>query len=301
MAVSTFIARDGACLAVEEQGHADAPVTVLLVHGWTLDRQSWRRVAHALPGHCAGDIRVLRYDHRGHGQSDQAAPGGTTIEQLADDLAEVITQLVPRGPIVLAGHSMGGMTTMALAQRHPELFAERIAAVALVATSSGGLSNATLGLPKPVGRVAVRGQLRFGKVLLKRRVRRLAPHPAAMRPLLRWMLFGRQPERADVRETSAVISACTPLTLSGYLEDIFRHDRATALAAFRRLPVVVLAGSSDRLIPPRHAEVIARELPQAELIVFPGAGHMLPLERSVQVTERIARLVNVVAETPAQV
>ncbi|WHT18524.1 alpha/beta hydrolase [Crossiella sp. CA-258035] len=300
MGVFTFTTRDGACLAVEEQGRADAPVTVVLVHGWTLDRQSWRRVAHALPGRC-GDIRVLRYDLRGHGQSDQAKPGGTTIEQLADDLAEVLTELVPHGTVVLAGHSMGGMTTMALAQRHPELFAERVAAVALVATACGGLSGSTLGLPAPLGRTVIRGQSAFGKALVKRRVRRLSKYPTPLRPAMRWMLFGRQPEKIDVRETTAVIAGTSPLTLTGYLDDLFLHERREALAAFRRLPVVVLAGSNDRLTPQRCAEVIARELPQAELIVFPGAGHMLPLERSVQVTERIARLVNVVSEVHAQV
>ncbi|MGO1055423.1 alpha/beta fold hydrolase [Crossiella sp. CA198] len=300
MGVSTFITRDGTCLAVEEQGRADAPVTVVLAHGWTLDRQSWRRVAHALPGRC-GDIRVLRYDLRGHGQSDQAQPGGATIEQLADDLAELLVQLVPDGPIVLAGHSMGGMTTMALAQRHPALFAERIAAVALVATASGGLSRSTLGLPRPLGRAAIRGQSAFGKALIKRKVRRLSKYPAAIRPAMKWMLFGRRPAKVDVSETTAVIAGCSPLTLTGYLDDLFLHERREALAAFRGLPVVVLAGSNDRLTPQLHAVRIARELPQAELIVFPGAGHMLPLERDVQVTERIARLVNVVVEAPAQV
>ncbi|MBP2476536.1 pimeloyl-ACP methyl ester carboxylesterase [Crossiella equi] len=298
MTTSTLITRDGTCLAVEENGRADAPVTVVLVHGWTLDRTSWQRVAHGLAGR-SGDVRVLRFDLRGHGHSGQAAEGGTTIDVLADDLAEVITQLVPSGPVVIGGHSMGGMTTMALADRHPDLFAARVVAVALVATACDGLSGATLGLPGPVGRGVVAGQQRFGRAMHKRGARRMTRYPSVMRPALRWMLFGRAPEPADVRQTAAVIAGCSPLTLTGYLDDLFLHNRRAALAAFRALPVVVLAGSQDRLTPPRHAQAIAGELPQAELVLFPGAGHMLPLERSVQVTERLARLVSVV--TPAEV
>ena len=51
---------------------------------------------------------------------------------------------------MLGGHSMGGMTVIALAEQRPELFGDRIAGVALVGTSSGGLDAVTYGLPAPV-------------------------------------------------------------------------------------------------------------------------------------------------------
>ena len=111
-------------------GPADAPVTVVLLHGWVNDMSVWGPVVAEL----GPDVRVLRYDHRGHGKSDPAPRGTATIEQLGDDLAEVLEALVPTGKVVLAGHSMGGMTMMSLAARHPEVVAERVRGAAFAAT-----------------------------------------------------------------------------------------------------------------------------------------------------------------------
>lgn len=70
-----------------------------------------------------------------------------TIEQLGRDLKAVIDAAAPEGPLVLVGHSMGGMTVMALADQFPELIRERCAGVALVGTSSGRLGEVNFGLP----------------------------------------------------------------------------------------------------------------------------------------------------------
>ena len=80
-------------------------VTAVLLHGWTMDLTTWDRVAAALPG------RVVRYDVRGHGLSTGSA---LTLSELADDLAAVLDEHVPTGRIVLAGHSLGGMTRSVL-------------------------------------------------------------------------------------------------------------------------------------------------------------------------------------------
>ena len=66
-------------------------------------------------------------------------PGHATIEQLGRDLKHVLDTVVPHGPIVLVGHSMGGMTIMALAEEYPELFGDRIVGVGLISTTAGGL------------------------------------------------------------------------------------------------------------------------------------------------------------------
>ena len=75
-----------------------------------------------------------------------------TIDQLGRDLASVIEATAPTGPLVLIGHSMGGMTIMALADQHPELFDDRVIGVALVATSPGKLAEVGLGVPGAAGR-----------------------------------------------------------------------------------------------------------------------------------------------------
>lgn len=136
------VTSDGTMLNVVTSGPVDAALTVVLVHGWTQDNTCWDPIIDGLPG----EVGVLRHDHRGHGNSAPARQGTRTLEQIADDLAEVITAHAPQGKLVLVGHSMGGMTLMALAERHPELVEQRVAGVAFVSTSSGEMHSITLGL-----------------------------------------------------------------------------------------------------------------------------------------------------------
>lgn len=261
------------------------PVTVVLAHGWTLDSTCWEPVAARLEG-----VRVLRYDHRGHGRSAAADPSTMTIEQLADDLAAVLRAEVPEGPIVLAGHSMGGMTAMALAERHPAL-AARVVGLALVATAAGGL-GATF--PEWLRRV---DENRFFASAAWTGRRSLARHPTVLEPAMRAMLVGRHPSRAALRRTSEVIAACRPTTLSGFWATLGAHQRQAALAAYADIPVHIMAGTRDRLTPPRYARRIREALPHARLTLFPDAGHMLPLERTDGVVCRIQALVG--AAVPA--
>ncbi|WNV82477.1 alpha/beta hydrolase [Umezawaea sp. Da 62-37] len=257
---------DGTLLHVVDTGPVDAPVTVVLLHGWTLDSTSWDRVAAALPG------RVVRYDHRGHGRSGNA--GARTIDRLADDLAEVIASVVPSGRIVLAGHSMGGMTIMALAERHPEVLA-RVAGVAFVATSCGGLPPVRA-VERVLGRVVGRrALLGFARVM-----------PVG----LRFMLFGRRAAWGDVVASSGMVARCSGAAFVDFRYELGVHDRRKALVELASVPSVVMAGGADLLTPVRHSRVIAEELPGAELVVFPGAGHMLPVERAGEVADRVSRL-----------
>lgn len=290
---------DGVDLYVEEYGPADAPVTVVLLHGWTLDRRIWRHQAAEL-AHGAR-VRVLAYDHRGHGRSGATDPDRMTVAQLGDDLAVVTGSSA--GPVVLAGHSIGGMAIMALAERHPRLFAERVAGVAFVNTSSGGLAEPGLGLPRSLARLAGRVETAVGRQLVSasgdgaeaRGVRtaaaRLAWRALVSRPGLRWLLFGRRPPRDAVRATVETVAGTRPETAVGFRATLADHERRACLATFHPIPVVVLGGTADRLCPSGHPETIAAELPDAELVLFRRAGHMLPLERPADVTHHLTAIV----------
>ncbi|MFP5023184.1 alpha/beta fold hydrolase [Pseudonocardia phyllosphaerae] len=285
------VTRDGTGLHVEESGPRDAAVTVLCAHGWTLDGRSWAPVAEILGRGGAGPMRVIRYDHRAHGRSDDTPDASKTIDQLADDMAEVIEQVCPSGPLVLAGHSMGGMTTMALAQRHPGVVASRVAGVALVATASGGLgAAATLGLTGRPAQVFLAGKDRLERSDLWVDRRALTTHPRLLVPGMRALLLGRRPGQLAVRATCEEIADCRPTTISGFTPTLTTHERDAALATFAELPVELMVGTRDRLTPPRFTRRIAANLPTARTTYFPGAGHMLPLERVSEVAARIASL-----------
>ncbi|MDN5748377.1 MAG: alpha/beta hydrolase [Pseudonocardia sp.] len=277
---------DGTRLHVEVDGPDTAPVTVVLAHGWTLDSRTWAPVSVALAGPGA---RVVRYDHRGHGRSAAVDAATMTLDQLADDLAEVIAATAPRGQLVLAGHSMGGMTLMALAERHPAVVA-RAVGVGLVATASGGLANTSFGLPAAtVPAIRAIEQRVYGSRRWSERSR--LGSPQALAPAMRWLLLGPGADRQAVRLTVGAVAACRPSTLSGFRPTLAAHERDSALAAFAEIPTIVLAGSRDRLTPVPAARRIAAVLPSASLTIFPDAGHMLPVERVAGVAGRLGALV----------
>ncbi|MFJ8963429.1 alpha/beta fold hydrolase [Lentzea sp. NPDC102401] len=251
-------------LNVVTSGTSPSDVTAVLLHGWTMDLTTWDRVAAALPG------RVVRYDVRGHGGS---AGGTGTISELADDLAAVLEEHVPTGRIVLAGHSLGGMTIMALAEQRPELFA-RVSGVALIATSCGNLPRQS-GVERIAGKWLVkRPKVGFGRLIA---------------PGLR-VTFGRRPRWADVRAAAAMAGNTSGAAFVGIREELTLHQRREALAVLADIPAVVMAGSWDVLTPMRHSRVLAEALPSAQFVIYPKTGHMLPLERSEDVARRIAAL-----------
>src|SRR5919199_3793325 len=131
---------DGVDLHAEVDGRPDAPLTVLLTHGFTARLGEWDDQRAALRRRA----RLVLWDHRGHGRSARGGRRTATIDRTGRDLGEVLDATTPSGPVVLAGHSMGGMSVMALARQRPELFGTRVVGVFLLATSAGGLVESGL-------------------------------------------------------------------------------------------------------------------------------------------------------------
>lgn len=283
---------DGLELDVQVAGRADADLTVVLAHCWTSDQDSWRYQVRDLRRVFGEEVRVVTYDHRGHGRSEATPEPAATIENLGRDLGDVIDSYAPGGDLVLAGHSIGGMTLMALAEQRPRLFAERVVGVVFVSTSGGGLADVTLGLPPAMGR---RVKERIPRMLaararrLSRRQRRRAPALESL--VVRRFLFGTPMRLRDHALTVDGLVNTPAASMCGFYTDLMHHDRLEGLHALDGVPVHVLVGSQDRLTPPRHARRLAEAVPGAELTVAEGAGHMLPLERDELVSQVLVTLV----------
>jgi pimeloyl-ACP methyl ester carboxylesterase len=112
---------------------------MVCVHGHCLDHTTFQRFVDRIAGRWGPPLRVGTYDHRGHGRSGSADVSTYTIAQLARDLAAVLRAVAPAGPVVLVGHSMGGMTMLRYVREHPDDVGNRIVAVALIASSAGDL------------------------------------------------------------------------------------------------------------------------------------------------------------------
>jgi pimeloyl-ACP methyl ester carboxylesterase len=283
---------------------APAPVTVVFSHGYCLSQDSWHFQRAAL----RGVVRTVHWDQRSHGRSgrgvQQVRDGvPVSIDQLGRDLKAVIDAAVPTGPIVLVGHSMGGMTVMALADQYPELVRDRVVAVALVGTSSGRLGEVNFGLPvagvNAVRRVlpGVLKALGQQAALVEKGRRATADLFAGV--IKRYSFASRDVDPAVARFAERMIEG-TPIDVVAEFYPAFTdHDKTEALEHFAGLPVLVLAGIGDLVTPSEHSEAIADLLPDAELVLVPDAGHLVMLEHPEVVTDRLADLLTRAGAVPA--
>lgn len=280
-------------------GAARTPVTVVFLHGWTLDNRLWRQQIADLPARLGSPVRMLAFDLRGHGRSSATTGTDATLEQLGDDLAQVLTDLAPTGPVVLVGHSLGGMAIMEYAQRHAAAFANRVAGVVLVSTSAEGSSRTSYGLSPRLARVMRILEIQGAGLLARsgawRPHRRLMP---LLAPGVRWLVFGHRVDTSWVTLTTSMVANAPLCAIGGFRPSVDLHHRVETLAAMRGLPAAVLVGTLDRLTPPACAATIAGELPDAELITCEGAGHMLPIERPDVVTDAVVGVIRRAAVTP---
>jgi pimeloyl-ACP methyl ester carboxylesterase len=282
---------DGVRLHVTTHGPDDAPVSVLLSHCWTADESDGHYQVSDLLSRFGHGVRVVTWDHRGHGRSDRVPEKDCTIPHLARDLGAVADAFAPAGLLVLAGHSVGGMTITAIPEECPHLL-PRIAGLALVSTSCGDLHTVTLGLPD-VGPL-LRDRLPF---VLATRARMLSlsrrqRFPIIERSIARRFLFGVPKRPRDVGLVVDQMINCAPETWSGFFRDMMSHDRVGNLKNFDSVPTVVLVGSRDLLTPPNHARALSNGIKGARLVVAPDAGHYLPFERSDLVSDELGRLVD---------
>ncbi|UFQ17496.1 MULTISPECIES: alpha/beta fold hydrolase [Streptomyces] len=296
----TAYADDGTELAyeIEEvEGAPDGAVTVVFSHGYCLNQDSWHFQRAAL----RGAVRAVYWDQRSHARSGRGVEQAqrdvpVSIDQLGRDLKAVIDAAAPKGPLVLVGHSMGGMTTMALAEQFPELIRERVVGVALVGTSSGQLGQVNFGLPV-AGMNAVRrvlpGVLRAlgSQAELVERGRQATADLFA--GVIKRYSFSRKDVDPAIARFAERMIESTPIDVVAEFYPAFaEHDKAAALAHFAGLPVLVLAGEKDLVTPSEHSEAIAALLPDAELVLVPDAGHLVMLEHPDVVTDRLADLLS---------
>jgi pimeloyl-ACP methyl ester carboxylesterase len=284
----TVPAEDGVELSVVEYGAQEPTATVLLAHGYVQSSRLWAGQVRDLVD-TRPDLKVVTYDHRGHGRSGRTPRERATIQQLGRDMARVVDAVAPAGPVVVAGHSMGGMTLMAMAEEHPELFGDRVVGVALVGTSAGGLDEVTYGLPAPVARLVKR----LLPVLNEKAVQaELAGKPRKVGPLDARMIFPRTADPVLVQEALDVHRECSAETVAAFLPTFSDHERTRALATLAPLPALVVVGDKDALCPLAHSQRLADALPASELAVYPGVGHMVHMERRREISRLLLALVD---------
>ncbi|PIE80792.1 MAG: alpha/beta hydrolase [Chloroflexi bacterium] len=244
---------------VIEAGHKGRQVAIL-IHGWS---SSWYAVS-PLVGLLAQRFHCIAVDLPGYGKSP-AMEQPTTIPLYADLIAGLIEQ-VSNGPVVLVGHSMGGMTSIALALKHPVLV-ERM--VLLSPTISGHLSNSINLFISPI---TLMERFRPGSFLVNSVERTIVGiTDRLMKPVSFADRTGITAEdykriRSDARcpGQGRVRAECF-----WAMRD---HDLSGQLGQID-IPALIVWGAEDNTVPLRDAGIVADEWPEADLRILPKAGH----------------------------
>lgn len=299
----TVVADDGVPLHVEvdevepdgtnnnKRGRGrNQPPTLVFVHGFALTLDCW----HFQRAGFRGLLRTVYYDQRSHGRSGRSERENATIEQLGRDLLQVLDQVVPDGPVVLVGHSMGGMTILALAEEHPELFGDRITGVALVATTAGSLRPHKMVapfVPDMVGsELAVRG------ISLLSRISRTVDGVRRVGKPLSTVLtdryaFGGKVPATYVDFTDQMLGTTPFEVVAEFFPSFGSLDKFAVLRAFDKIPTTVLCGTHDKVTPIEHSRKLADDLPHAHFEEVEGAGHMVIMERHERVNATLDQLI----------
>jgi pimeloyl-ACP methyl ester carboxylesterase len=284
----------GARLHIETYGPADGQPLVL-THGWSLDSRIWYYAKRDL----AKRFRVIVWDLPGLGASKRA---GSKIDMnsFAQDLATVIGT-TGRRPVILVGHSIGGMIIQTLARDRPEMFGREVAGVVLLNTTYinplrtmilSGLANA---LRWPI----IEPMLRL-TILLQ---------PLAW--LSSWQSylsgsahvstrfgFGRYVTRSQLDATTLLMTLNSPAVSAHGDLAMFRWDSKMALAR-TGVPVLIVGGSKDIVTKPDASRTIAAAVPYAQLRVVEEVNHMGPVERAGEYHEAIATFADTVSAVGA--
>jgi pimeloyl-ACP methyl ester carboxylesterase len=280
----SVVSADGSRINVEIDD-ADSELTIVFVHGILCSIDNWHYQRLAL----RGSVRMVFMDQRSHGRSVASNRAGSTTENLAEDLRAVIEQCTS-GPVLVVGHSLGGMTTMSLAAHHPEMFGEwqgrralggnehRVVGVVLLATSTGKLFVSNPSLRRLVGvSRALAPAVTWGRAFNSYSVVR------------RWAVGPDAPAKyADM--TNEMISRTPTRILTDFHPMLASLDLRDALKVLSTVPTVVVCGTHDAITPLSHSRRIAQGVEGSNLVILERTGHMVMFEEHVRVTEIIQDL-----------
>ncbi|MEZ0382342.1 alpha/beta fold hydrolase [Mycobacterium sp. pW045] len=287
---SVVVTDDGVELAVRDVGPRNAPLTVVFAHGFCLRMGSFHFQRARLTAEWGRQVRMVFYDQRGHGDSTVAPPDTYTVPRLGQDLEAVLTATVPRGPVVLVGHSMGGMTVLSHARQFPQRYRNRIVGAALISSAAKGVSRSPLGeILRNPALEAVQFTVRYAPGLVHR------GRGAARRviaPILRAASYGTDQISPSVVAFSEEMMHTTPVaTMVGFLHALEVHDESAALETLAKIPTLVACGDRDLLTPDGYSRAMAAALWDCELVIVPGAGHLVQLEEPDIIDDALVRLV----------
>jgi pimeloyl-ACP methyl ester carboxylesterase len=247
-------------------------LTLVLVHGYALSLDCW----HFQRKHFRNKMRMVLYDQRSHGRSSRSEGGLCRVPQLADDLLQVLDEVVGDGPVVLVGHSMGGMTIMRLALTHPELFGTRIRGVALFSTAAGEMADYSpiRGLPgRTFGRIAQPTMAALNRIPEVVERGRTAGSDLSF-VFTKKGSFGSDVPPSYVEFMNQMLGQTPMSVVSDFYPAFAELDEYEAFNVLATVETAVIGGEDDVITPIKHTDKIIELLPGADVRRLPECGHM---------------------------
>lgn len=241
---------------------------ILFAHGFPLDHTMWgAQIAEFSKTH-----RVIVPDLRGFGGTDGALYS-ISMQQFADDVADLLVALQADRPITFCGLSMGGYVGWQFALRHPQWLDRLILCDTRAAADSPEAAN---------------NRLKMADIVTKE-----GPEPVAwaMMPKLFWSITNeRQPELPkQVRQT---VMNTNPMAIAAAHRGMAVRPDVTELLPSFRFPTLVICGEHDAISPPTEMKAFADAMPNAKFVAIPEAGHMAPMENPTAVNKAIRDFLN---------
>ncbi|MCA2304867.1 alpha/beta fold hydrolase [Mycobacterium intracellulare] len=284
---------DGVDLAVNDFGSRHPRHTIVFLHGLCLNSSTWDAHIERIRQQYGPAVRLISYDHRGHGRSASAALSSYTIEQLADDLAQVLLALDVTGSLTVVAHSMGGMTVLAYLQRPKRQRPVEPANLVLIATAAGKLTQRGLG--RLLAAPGITRLLSLGTRTPEHLLCRLLKPVCGTVTLL----GSRIPLATLAAMTLTALSMTAPSTALGFLAALRNYDLYPALHTVAARTTII-TGAADPITPPAHGRDMAAAIPGARYVSVPGAGHMLPQQAFAVIDRAIAEAVGPITAVAAQ-
>jgi pimeloyl-ACP methyl ester carboxylesterase len=276
--LSPVVSFDDTLIHVRAAGDPARPA-LLFAHGFSVDMTTW----HYQWKELSSDFRCILVDQRGHGRSGKPAGRDHSLQAMGRDLKAVIDAAIPDDrPVIVLGHSMGGMSLLGLAETHPEVFATRVvgavfadtAAAELVRGAAGALGMRLIAAASGLGR-------RFAWTLTREQVKRRVTKSDLAYLIARITNFGPDASPSMVEYVVGLAMRSPIEVWSDGVAALIEMDLRHAIGHVRS-PALVIVGDLDRMTPPASAIALKDELPEGRLVVMEGAGHMAPMERHEQ-------------------
>lgn len=257
---------NGIEIAYEAQGSGHP---LVLIAGIGYGGWFWHRIVPDLAGH----FRVITFDNRGAGASSKP-PGPYTVPAMAADAAGLLEALGIENAWVM-GHSLGGFIAQELAVTRPDLVDKLI----LASTNHGG-ANVIAITPEAL-EVLTDRQGDPGELIRRGVAIAAAPGFAERRPeIWQQVIDYRLSDPVPPAQYAAQVAAGMGMAA---LSDEQVAERMAAI----RMPVLILFGEGDRVVPPGNARLMAEKLPDARVKILPGTGHLFPIEDPAATVEAI--------------